>query len=169
VKDIAELDLNVADVRSAVNLADTLKARYQSTPLDFFEILSVTLSKHPDIELRKMEWMQTHNRNHSFGESKKQLNPALARVMQSGMVGFLYQKSLFDAVVSDYDENPRIALEKMDSFIRDLIQQQNEYAVEIVKMPFDIDPASRFVGQAGSGGADQEAKFSFVMSKEVQL
>lgn len=170
VKDIAELDLNVEDVRGAVNLAEELQQRYNSSPLDFFVPISNTLSSHPDIDIRKMQWIQTNNRGHSFGESKEQLNPMMMRIIQAGRVAYIYRKGLIEATVVDYDENPRIALEKMNEFIDDLRSRQNEYKIEVVKMPFDIDPASRLVGQALAGSnRQQDAQFAFVMSKEIQL
>ncbi len=167
VADISHLDLKVEDIRDAVILAQELMPAYAHRPYTLMRTVSQSLERNEKVELKSIKWLITSDQQHSFGEKKKPLDEQTRRLVQSGRKVLRYEKALIEAAVTGYEANPRIAVEIVDSFIHDVRKTDSAYSVDIIKMPFDVDPASRMVGQGLEQSIrDNEARFSFVMVKE---
>ncbi|HEY3487944.1 MAG TPA: hypothetical protein VGL10_07750 [Gammaproteobacteria bacterium] len=170
VADISDLDLKVEDIRDAVDVAEELMPAYQQTPYGVMHTLSYSLERNTRVDLKDIKWVVTNDPNHTFGEKKKQVDERTSRLIQSGRKVMRYEKALIEAAVSEYQQNPRIAVEIVDAFIGDLRKANTENSVDVIKMPFDVDPASRTVGQGLEQSIrDNEAKFTFVMVKEEEV
>jgi hypothetical protein len=170
LRDISSLNLDIEKVRDAVTITEELAADIGRTPYKFMQILSSTLEQHAKVEIKTLKWLVTDDPQHSFGEKKKELDRRTLRLLQTGQQRIIYEKAMVEAVVTEYEENPRIAVERMYGFIESLRKSGLVDAVEIMKMPFDIDPASRIVGQGiDSSMQKSEARFVFVMIKQEEV
>jgi hypothetical protein len=172
VREICEVDLNVSEVGDARNHTGEDEDKYTATPDELIRAVSRTLGGQPDIRLKSIKWVQTHDTNHSFGEATREVDRRTQYRMQAGRLALLYRKGRIEATVENYDNNPRLAVETVERFIEQLRNQHEAYRVELIKTPFDIDPASRLVGRAlgkGGGNRARSAEFAFVMSREIEL
>jgi hypothetical protein len=140
---------------------------YEQRPYTLMRTVSQSLERNEKIDLKSIKWLITTDLQHSFGEKKKPLDEQTRRLVQSGRKVVRYEKALIEAAVTGYEANPRIAVEIVDSFIHDVRKTDPAYSVDIIKMPFDVDSASRMVGQGLEQSIrDNEARFSFVLVKE---
>jgi hypothetical protein len=124
------------------------------------------------IEIKNVKWVQTNDSSHSFGEKKTPVDARMQRLFQSGKKATHYQKALVEATVTDFKGNPRLAIEEVNRFIDALGKIHSDGTVEIIKLPFDVDPASRTVGvglQESGGRKQPKADFAFVMLKETEI
>lgn len=171
ISDIGEMDLDVGDIRDAVTAAEKLERYYQATPMEYMQRISKSLQQNPRVEIENIEWVQTGDARHTFGETKKSNDKRTTRRMQGGKA-FRYEKALVEAQVTDYNDNPRIAIESVNRFIKDVRRNHQDGTVEVIKMPFDVDPSSRMVGQ-GSGvpgrQGNDKATFTFVLARESEV
>jgi hypothetical protein len=171
VADIAALNLNIGNVRDAVDAVNGIKQRCGAMPLEFMRIVSTGLSRHPRVEIKEFKWVSTDDANHSFGEDKPALDRRIQAMVQMGRTSFNYEKALLSAVVTNYQNNPRIAVEEAQRFVNDLRNTAKDLEIEIIKMPFDVDPASRMVGQSfgqGTNGKGNDAEFSVVLVRKTE-
>ncbi|HEX5057184.1 MAG TPA: hypothetical protein VFX02_11895 [Gammaproteobacteria bacterium] len=163
VADISDLDLSVEDIRDAVDVAQQLMPAYEHRPYSLMRTVSQSLERNEKVSLKSIKWLVTDDPKHSFGEKHRPQDAPAKR----GLPPPRYEKALIEAVVSDYEANPRIAVEIVDTFIRDMRKTDPAYTVDIIKMPFDVDSASRMIGQGLERSVrDTEAGFSFVVVKE---
>lgn len=172
IADISHLDLSVEDIRDAVDVAQQLMPAYEHRPYGLMRTVSQSLERNDKVSLKSMKWLVTTDPKHSFGGEKREAanEQAQRRTQQAGRKPLLYEKALIEAAVTGYEANPRIAVEIVDKFIRDVRKTDPAYSVDIIKMPFDVDPASRMIGQGLEQTVrDTEAKFSFVVVKEEEL
>lgn len=171
VSDIGRTDLDVGDIRDAVTAVEKLEKYYRATPMEYMRRISESLQENPRVEIKTIEWMQTGDAGATFGEMKRAGDKRNVQRGQEKKV-FRYEKALVEANVTDYNNNPRIAVESVHRFIRDLRRNHPDGTVEVIKMPFDVDPASRMVGQ-GSGVPGREgndkATFTFVLVRENEV
>lgn len=171
VSDIDKMDMDVSDIRDVVTAAEKLEKNYRSTPAEYMRRISESLQQNARVEIKAIEWMQTGDRSHTFGETKKP-NDRRNNLRGQGRKVFRYEKALVEANVTDYNDNPRIAVESVNQFIRDLRRHHPDGTVEVIKMPFDVDPSSRMVGH-GSGApgrqSNDKATFTFIMMRESEI
>jgi hypothetical protein len=171
VADIAALNLNIGNVRDAVDAVNRIKQRSGAMPLEFMRIVSAGLGRHPRVEIKEFKWVSTDDSNHSFGEDKPALDRRIQTMVQLGRTSFNYEKVLLTAVVTNYQNNPRIAVEEAQRFANDLRNMAKDLEIEIIKMPFDVDPASRMVGQSfgqSINGKSNDAEFSVVLIRKTE-
>lgn len=171
VSDIGEMDLDVSDIRDAVTVADKLEKYYQGTPVEYIQRISRTLRQNPKVEIKAIEWVQTGDNGHTFGETKKTIDRRNNQHVQNKKA-MRYEKALVEANITDYNDNPRIAVESVNQFIKGLRRNHPDGAVEVIKMPFDVDPSSRMVGHgAGAPGRQNsdKATFTFVLIRETEI
>lgn len=172
VDDIAKLDLDVGDIRDAVTAAETLEKYYRATPVEYMQRISKSLQQNSNVEIKTIEWLQTRDGGHTFGETKRPADKGTLRAAQPGKKSIRHEKALVEANVIDYGDNPRIAVENVNSFISELRKHHPDGTIDVIKMPFDVDPSSRMVGQ-GSGvpgrESNEKASFVFVITREVEL
>lgn len=167
VADISHLDLKVEDIRDAVDVAQQLMPSYAHRPYGLMQTVSRSLERNEKVDLKSIKWLVTADPQHSFGERKK---AAEQPTRQAGRKLLRYEKALIEASVTGYEANPRIAVEIVDTFIQDVRKIDPAYTVDIIKMPFDVDPASRMIGQGLEQSVrDAEAGFSFVLIREEEL
>ena len=172
VADIAALNLKIDDVRNAVDVANKIREHSQALPDDYMKVISRALSMHPRVQLKEFEWIVTDDSNHTFGEDKPTLDKRIQAMIRVGRTAVSYEKALVKAVITEYGGNPRIAVEEVQRFIMALKRSAKNIDVKIVKMPFDVDPSSRMIGQSkGQGGSHEEndAEFSFVLVKQEEF
>ena len=172
INEFSALELQVSDVRTAVKLADALHAKYTASPLDSMRLLSQALSEHPRITITGLRWLHTDDINHTLGETKPSLDPRTERLVKMGRVNIYYEKALVKAKVVDYSDNPRIALEAVEQFVATLRRQNPEHRIDLIKLPFDIDPNSRLVGQGVNQSnrfREEGAEFSLLIIKATQV
>ncbi len=172
ISDISSLNLDVKDVGSAITVVEKIEKNYSAMPDDFIKLLSQGLAKHEKIAIENIKWINTSDLGHSFGEEKRELGKKIMRLIQLGRKSIQAHKLLVEAVINDYEDNPRVAVEEAAGFVESLQSLDVTNKVDVIEMPFDVDPDSRMVGQglrresyANKGGA----KFSFVIVKEVEL
>jgi hypothetical protein len=169
ISDIGNMDLDVGDIRDAVTVAEKLESYYRATPLEYMQRISKSLQQNPQVEIKTIEWMQTGDNSRTFGEPKKPGDRRAGRQHGQENKIYRYEKALVEANITDYNNNPRIAVESVNRFIRDLRRNHPDGTVEVIKMPFDVDPSSRMVGQ-GSGvpgrQGNDKATFVFVLLRE---
>ena len=172
VSDISRLNLNVNDVRDVVDAAEKIKEQYAATPIDYMQRISRSLNRHPRIQIDNIKWVSTEDSGHSFGETKKPLDRRMLRLIQTGRKVLSYEKAIVEAYVTDFNDNPRIAIEEVNKFIATLGKYHKDGTIEVIKMPFDVDPASRTVGQGLNNSTNQQveraANFVFVLIKESE-
>jgi hypothetical protein len=169
IADISNLDLSVEDIRDAVDAAQQLIPARQHRPYGLMRTVSQSLERNDKISLKTMKWLVTSDPKHSFGEKRAAANEQPLRRTQAALSTPLYEKALIEAAVTGYEANPRIAVEIVDRFIRDVRKTDPAYSVDVIKMPFDVDPASRMVGRGLEESVrDPEAGFSFVIVREEQ-
>jgi hypothetical protein len=170
VADISHLNLRVEDIRDAVDVAQELMPAHGHRPYDLMRTVSQSLERNDKVDLKSMKWLVTTDPQHTFGEKKKVLDDQTRRQLQSGRKTLRYEKALIEAAVTAYEANPRIAVEIVDTFIQDIRKTDPAYSVDIIKMPFDVDSASRMVGQGLEQSVrDTEARFSFVLVREDEI
>ena len=171
IGDISKLNLNVNDVRSVVDIAEDIQKQYGASPVNYLQRISKSLNRHPKIRIDNIKWVKTEDTGHSFGETKKSLDRRMLRLIQMGRKSMSYEKALVEAYVTDFNDNPRIAIEEVNRFINTLEKYYQDGRIEVIKMPFDVDPSSRTVGE-GLGGSstkrDRAANFAFVLVKETE-
>lgn len=171
VADIAVLNLKIDDVRNAVDIANKLQKYTNKLPLDYIKIVSAGLARHPRLEIREFQWLNTDDSAHSFGEDKPVLDRRMQAMIKMGRATFNYEKVLINAVVTNYQSNPRIAVEEVQRFINDLKNFAKDIEIKVIKMPFDVDPASRMVGQSQSQNTtrkNSDAEFTIVLVRQEE-
>jgi hypothetical protein len=171
VSDIGEVDLDVSDIRDAVTVAEKLEKYYQATPIEYMKRISKSLEQNPGVEIKTIEWLQTGDSNHTFGEVQK-ASDRRSNLRMQNRKPLRYEKALVEANITDYNDNPRIAVESVNRFIKDLRRNLPDGTVEVIKMPFDVDPSSRIVSHgAGAPGrqSNDKATFTFVLMREREI
>ncbi|HEX7028771.1 MAG TPA: hypothetical protein VF268_16130, partial [Gammaproteobacteria bacterium] len=171
VSDIGKMDLDVGDIRDAVTAAEKLETFYRATPFEFMQRVSRSLQRNPNIEITNIDWMQSGEPNHSFVQTRTPGERSTGRRGRDTKV-LRYETAQIEANITGYNNNPRIAVENVNRFLDELRRNHSDGRVEVLKMPFDVDPSSRMVGQ-GSGvpgsQANDKASFVFVLMREYEV
>lgn len=169
VGDIAVLNLKIDNVRNAVDVADQLKQRINATPAEFMKLLSIGLSGHPRVELKKFDWISTDDSTAQNDDDAQSLDRQTQYLIRAGRLAIDYERAAVNATVTNFQGNPRIAVEEAQRFVNDLRKTSNDVTVKITKMPFDVDPSSRMVGQSHTSGGNprnDDAEFSIILVKK---
>ncbi len=139
-------DVDVNDIRDSVELAEKITENYDFNIFNLLNKLSPALEKNPTINLKNVDWVSTYDHAHSFGESKENLDKRMLKRLERKKVH--YQKIKILATIDNFNNNPRLAVERVLKFKSDLVNSDDLSKVEIVTMPFNLAPDTRFVYQA---------------------
>ncbi|MBA3581433.1 MAG: hypothetical protein H0W44_03155 [Gammaproteobacteria bacterium] len=143
VNDVSDLKLDVNDVKNAVSAVNDLIKYKPLDPIKTFTDLSMVMTAWPDIQLKSIEWSSTTSANNAAENSQEQLT--------------------VEAEITDFKNNPRIAIAKVQQFTQQLSDIKNVKRVQIIKMPFDIAPDTRFSSDGNNRSAS--AQFSVLIFK----
>ena len=127
------------------------------------------LDGNQNISIQSLKWVSTYDHSNNLGESKEQLDKRLLRRLERKKI--LYEKVKARAVVENFDNNPRLAVERVVSFKNTLLTNSNFSKVEIIAMPFNLAPDTRFEYQAISelsGDQDSNAVFEIIVTIETE-
>ncbi len=150
-------------IHAAVQLADTLDRRRQ-LPDRLLALLGAGLQQHPALQLEDIEWYT--------GASPDTAPPGggpehADTTSADSDAGAAYQIVEIGGHMEPFSGNYLRAHRRLADFLADLRRQPGIVRAEAVKLPLDMDPASRVSGSTGDGGGQQRAPFRLRVVMEV--
>lgn len=161
---IESVDIKVDDIRDIVNIAEAIESQYKFDPFQLINNIAPSVTESTDISISNIQWLATYDHTNNIGETVVELDRRELRRLENSKI--LYQKALLQAKITDFNNNPRLAVERVLRFRNQLAENAAFTKVEIIRMPFDLAPDSRFEYQAISelsGNRESEATFEIVV------
>lgn len=154
--ELSELHVEAADVEYSVEALDQLQVQYSQTPQGFMHVLAQASKDFPEVSYRGVNWsVKEQAISDSSGADTviEQVSPFSANI---------------DAVLLEYTDSPRKALQQVNSLLIALRKQPGFTRVTAVKMPFDIASDSEFrMDSQGRKKGDKQVKFSLLIEGVV--
>lgn len=165
---IESVDIDVNDIRDIVNVAEEIENNFKFDPFTVINQIAPALQINPNIVIENISWLATYDHSNSIGESQEQLDQRLLRRLERQKI--LYQKAKMIAKISNFNNNPRLAVEQVINFRNQLAESGDFTKVEIIRMPFDLAPDTRFEYQSISelsGNRESDAMFEIVVTIQI--
>lgn len=166
---ISDVEVDVNDIRDVVELAEKIEANYKFDPFVIINEFAKVLNNNKNINIDKLDWVSTYDHSNNLGESREQLDKRLLKRLERKKIH--YQKIKAIATIDNFDNNPRLAVEQVINFKNELSKNTKFTKVEIIKMPFDLAPDTRFQYQAISelsGNKDSSTTFEIILTIETE-
>ncbi len=144
-KDFEEVFQNAGIMNSAVELAEQIKINSATSPLDFLISLSNVISQEEVgvVHIDKIEW-RAHTSKSQNGSFNKQATKANFTdnlpVKHSAMV---------TGRIAQSEHNYRQSIEQIQAIVNSLQANPRIESAEVIKMPVDLRPESKFSTESG--------------------
>ena len=143
-------------MRDAVEAAERLRTK-QKTPHEMFSVIGAVLEQSPDISLNQIAWrFDTHGVGEETDQNRANTAPANAvpAPRQSGIV---------TAEVMNYDGNYRMAVARIQDFVRRLAQNDRVTGVTVLELPVDISSETDLSGNTNVAATNRGATFKIAI------
>lgn len=147
---------SAGEMRDAVEAAERLRTK-QKTPHDMLSVIGRVLEHSPDIALNKIAWrFDTQGIADETDQNRANISPANA-------VPGLRQSGILTAEVTNYDGNYRMAVARIQDFVRRLAQNDRVAGVTVLELPVDISSETDLSGNTNVTAANNGATFKIAV------
>ena len=148
-KKMPELPFAVDNLKVAVDLHQQLQ-QYQADPRLLFAMLSKSLDDFPEIKIQKIRWAANVDKDYNFSADSSLDQSTFAINADGDEQTFLYYYIvIFSGYLPGFDGDYRKGLGHINRFVEALKKSKDTYAVNIIKLPVDVDSDVRMQGSTG--------------------